>query len=141
MVVTEGKKHDVRVVRENKFPLLPDSIVSVDRAYIDYKWLNSLNNNRVWFVTRAKSNIDCTVVGQQPVTAKGVLSDYTVRLNGARTRTLYPEELRLIKYHDEKTGKTLVFITNNFKLAASNCSDLQIPLADRALLQVDQTEP
>jgi hypothetical protein len=45
----------------------PDSIVSMDRAYIDYKWLNSLDEKRVWLVTRTKSNIDYVVTGQHPV--------------------------------------------------------------------------
>jgi hypothetical protein len=124
MVVTEGRRHDVRVVKENNFPLLPDSIVSVDKAYIDYKWLNSLNNNRVWFVTRAKTNIDYAVVGQHHVTGKGVLSDRRIRLKGPITRKLYPEELRLIEYYDEETGKTLVLLTNNFKLAASTIAQI-----------------
>ena len=38
MVMTDGKKHDVRVARsEDKldFALLPDSILSIDKAYID----------------------------------------------------------------------------------------------------------
>lgn len=124
MVVTDGKKHDVRVVKENSFPMSPDSIVSVDKAYIDYNWLNSLNKNKVWFVTRAKSNIDCTVTGQHRGAGKGVRSDQTIRLNGPRSKELYPDELRLIKFHDEETDKTLVFLTNNFKLAASTVAQI-----------------
>lgn len=124
LVVTDGKKHDVRVVKKNNFPLLPDSIVSVDKAYIDYKWLNSLDEKRVWFVTRAKRNIDYAVTGQHQVTAKGVLSDRAIRLKGPRTQKLYPRELRLIEFYDEKTGKTLTFLTNNFKLAASTIAQI-----------------
>jgi hypothetical protein len=51
IIVTDGKKHDVRVVKEHEFPLVPDSIVSVDKAYVDYKWLRSLQDKGVWFVT------------------------------------------------------------------------------------------
>ena len=80
LTVTDGKRHDVTVVKENPFPLLPDSIVSVDKAYIDYTWLNSLNTKRIWFVTRAKSNIDYAVVGQHPITGKGVISDERISL-------------------------------------------------------------
>src|SRR4030042_2121860 len=64
LTITDGKSHDVRVVKEQTFPMSPDSIVSVDKAYIDYTWLNSLDMQGVWFVTRAKTNIDCAVVGQ-----------------------------------------------------------------------------
>ena len=124
MVVTDGKNHVVRAVKENSFPLSPDSIVSVDKAYIDYNWLNSLDNNGVFFVTRAKRNIDCTVTGQHRPASKGVRKDQTICLNGPRTKKLYPRELRLIEYHDEETEKTLVFLTNNFKLAASTIAQI-----------------
>jgi hypothetical protein len=119
VTITDGKKHDVTVAKDVGFPLSPDSIVSMDRAYIDYKWLNSLDKKRVWFVTRAKSNIDCVVTGQHPVTGKGVLKDQTILLTGTRTKNYYPKELRMIEFYDEETKKHLTFLTNNMKLAAS----------------------
>jgi hypothetical protein len=124
LTVTDGKKHDVRAVKETSLPLSPDSIISMDKAYIDYKWLNSLNNQGVWFVTRAKRNIDYALAGQHPVTGKGVLSDERIALQGPRTKTYYPKELRLIRYHDEERKKTLTFLTNNFKLAASTIAQI-----------------
>lgn len=124
LTVTDGKKHDVRVVKEHNVPLTPDSIVSIDKAYIDFTWLYSLQKQGVWFVTRAKRNLDCTVVGQHPVGAKGILSDERVMLQGPRSRVLYPEELRLIRYYDEERNKTLVFLTNNFTLAASTIAQI-----------------
>jgi IS4 transposase len=112
------------VAKDNPFPLSPDSIVSVDKAYIDYKWLNSLDAQGVWFVTRAKSNIDYAVVGQQPVSSKGVLSDERISLQGVLTRSKYSKELRLIRYYDEERQKTLTFLTNNFKLAAMTIAQI-----------------
>jgi hypothetical protein len=123
-VVTDGKKHDVRAVKENSFPMLPDSIVSLDKAYIDYKWLNSLDNNGVWFVTRAKTNIDYIQTGQHPASGKGVRKDQRIRLNGPRTREFYPKELRLIEFYDVETKKRLTFLTNNFKLAATTIAQI-----------------
>jgi hypothetical protein len=119
VTITDGKKHDVTVAKEVGFPLSPDSIVSIDRAYIDYKWLNSLNEKRVWFVTRAKSNIDCVVTGQHLVAGKGVRKDQMILLAGTRTKNYYPKELRMIEFYDEETKKHLTFLTNNMKLAAS----------------------
>lgn len=121
---TDGKRHDVRVAKESSFPLLPDSIVSIDKAYIDYKWLYSLDNQRVWFVSRAKTNIDYVVTGQHEITGKGVLSDERIALQGPMTKAFYPKELRLIRYYDEERQKTLVFLTNNFKLAASTIAQV-----------------
>ncbi len=34
MVVTDGKKHDVRVVKENSFPMSPDSIASPEKGSV-----------------------------------------------------------------------------------------------------------
>ena len=124
LTVTDGKRHDVRVVKDNKFPLSPDSIISVDKAYIDYTWLNSLNEQGVWFVTRAKSNIDYTVVGQHPISGKGVLSDEQISLQGQLTKAKYSKELRLIRYYDEEREKMLIFLTNNFKLAATTIAQI-----------------
>ena len=119
MVVTDAKQHEAKVVKQEEFPLLADSIVSVDRGYIDYKWLNSLNKKRVFFVTRTKSNIKYEVIGQQGVDGKkGLEFDQVIRLTGYYTNKEYPEQLRLVGYKDPKTDKKLVFLTNNFKLSA-----------------------
>jgi len=119
ITITDGKKHDVTVARKTELPLSPDSIISIDRAYIDFKWLNLLDENSVWFVTRAKSNIDYVVTGQHPVSGKGVRKDRTILLNGPRTKNYYQKELRLVEFYDEETKKHLTFLTNNRKLAAS----------------------
>ena len=124
IIVTDGKKHDVRVAKEHEFPLVPDSIVSVDKAYVDYKWLRSLQDKGVWFVTRAKRNIDYVVVGQHVAKGKGILSDEHIALQGPLTKTYYPDELRLIRFHDDERNKTLVFLTNNYKLAASTIAQI-----------------
>ena len=119
LTVTDGKRHDVTEAKNAGFPLSPDSIVSVDRAYIDYTWPYSLNAKRIWFVTRAKSNIDYTVTGQHPVSGKGIIRDERISLAGQHTRDKHPGDPRLIRFYDEKRKKTLVFLTNNFRLAAA----------------------
>ncbi|MCG6553599.1 MAG: IS4 family transposase, partial [Candidatus Magnetominusculus sp. LBB02] len=43
IVVADGRQHEMKVMKEINFPLVPDSIISMDRAYVDYKWLYSLN--------------------------------------------------------------------------------------------------
>lgn len=120
IIVSDGKKHDVKVAPDLTDDLTPDSIVSFDRAYIDFKWLFSLTNRGVFFVTRAKSNLDYTVTGQHDVPEKsGVISDETITLDGPKSSKNYPNELRLVKFYDAERKKTLVFLTNNFHLAAS----------------------
>lgn len=124
LTVTDGKHHDVRVAKEASFPIVPDSIVSIDKAYIDYTWLYSLTQKGVWFVTRAKSNINAEVIGQHPVSGKGVLCDERIILKGHYSSKHYPTELRVIRFYDEQRQKTLTFLTNNFKLAASTIAKI-----------------
>lgn len=124
LTVTDGKRHEVRVVKERSFPLLPDSIISIDKAYIDYKWLYSLDQKGIWFVTRSKSNIDYVVAGQHETGGKGVISDQRILLQGVFTKEKYPKELRLIKYYDEERKKTFTFLTNNLKLAATTIAQI-----------------
>jgi len=126
--VTKGNCSDIKVVKEKKycFPrLLPDSIITVDRAYIDYNWFYSLTLNRVFFVTRAKKNTKYEVIGQQEVPKnKNVISDEIIRLTDKETKKDYPERLRLITYYDKEKNVVLVFLTNNFKLAASTIAEI-----------------
>jgi hypothetical protein len=124
LTVTDGKHHDVRVVKEQSFTMLPDSIVSIDKAYVDFKWLKTLQDQGIWFVTRAKCNIDYAVVGQHDPKGKGIISDEQIVMQGSLTKTHYPEELRLIRFCDEERNKTLVFLTNNFKLAATTIAQI-----------------
>jgi len=128
LVITEGKTHDIKVVKDRSygFPALsPDSIILVDRAYIDYKWLYSLTVDKLFFVTKAKSNMKYKVIGQQDIPQnKGVISDHIVALTGFYQKKDYPDTLRLITYVDKETGEEHVFLTNNGKLAARTIADL-----------------
>ena len=123
MVMSDGKSHDVRVARSEEkldFHLLPDSIISFDRAYIDFKWLYTLDQRKVWFVTRSKSTIQYRIIGQhQPITNKQVTRDEKIELVIDGTRAKYPKAFRRVCYTDPDTGKEYEFITNNMKLAAS----------------------
>lgn len=83
-----------------------------------------MDEQGVWFVTRAKTNIDYAVARQHPISGKGILSDERVSLQGRQTKAKYSKELRLIRYYDEDREKTLTFLTNNFKLAATTIAEI-----------------
>jgi hypothetical protein len=119
-VVTDGKCHDVKAAKEAFLPLMPDSILAVDRGYIDFEFLYSIHSIDSFFVTRAKNNLSYEVTGQHNLpNKKGLLDDVAIRLTGYYQRKSYPDELRLITWHDAETGKIFWFLTNNFKLSAS----------------------
>ena len=128
LVMTDGKTHDINVVKDTSIAIpdiAPDSIILVDRAYIDYTWLYSLTRRKLFFVTKVKRNMQYKVFGQQNVPKnKGIISDCHIQLTGQQSRKNYPESLRLVTYVDRVTGNVHTFVTNNFKLAARTIADL-----------------
>jgi hypothetical protein len=58
----------------------------------------------------------------QPTT--GVIADQTIALDGHYTSQEYSAHLRRARFRDEKTGKTLVFLTNQTALPALTICDL-----------------
>lgn len=130
--MTDGKCHDVNVVKKEKyaFPDLPsDSILTVDRGYVDYQWLYSLHFKGVQFVIRAKRNMAYRVLGQHKVPNKirKIISDEIIEFTNYYQEQDYPETLRLIRYwYVDKNGieREIAVITNNFKHAASTIAAL-----------------
>ena len=121
--ISDGKMHDVNVLDL----LIPEagSFYVMDRAYVDYKRLYSLHLSSAFFVTRAKSNMKFRRIYSNPVDKTlGLKCDQTIQLIGVSSIKSYPEKLRRIKYHDSKTDKTLVFLTNNFSLPAMTITNL-----------------
>lgn len=118
LVVTDAKQHEITVAR-SFFSPMADSIYCVDKGYTDFAWLYTIENNRAYFVTRAKDNIKYQVSGQHTENKKNnVISDEIITLTGFYQQQYYPKELRLIHYYDKETDKIFMFLTNNFKLSA-----------------------
>jgi len=125
MVVTDGRQHDLKVAKQVDLPLSPDSILVVDKGYIDFTWLYGLHLRKVFFVTRAFDNCSYKVIGQHgPADGKTVLNDQSILLRGSKSYRRYPHRLRLITYFDEITDKTLTFMTNNFQLSAKTIAQI-----------------
>lgn len=128
MVLTDGNTHDINVVKDASYgvpALSPDSILLVDRAYIDYNWLYSLTQNKLFFVTRMKKNMKYTVLGQQEIPNHiGVVEDRRVTLSNYYQSRSYPAPLRLVTVADPESGELITFLTNNFRLDAQTISEL-----------------
>jgi hypothetical protein len=113
--ISEGKVHDVNILDFIAFEA--GSFYVMDRAYVDFTRLYSMNQQRAFFVTRAKSNLKFRRIYSHPIDkATGLKCDQTITLTGVYTSKQYPDKLRRIKFHDAETGKILVFLTNNFTL-------------------------
>ena len=117
-IITDGKHHESRMMRH--FPFAPGSITVFDRAYTDFGFFSQLCMAGAFFVTRLKENADFIVIRQLDVPMRNnVIADAVIRFIGPKTSKKCPHELRLIEFYDEEHDRTLIFLTNNFKLAAS----------------------
>jgi hypothetical protein len=116
--VSDGKLHDVHALDL----LLPEAgaIYVMDRGYVDFVRLHRLHLAGAFFVTRTKSNMDAHRVYSAPSDRTiGIICDQTIALDGHYTSRHYPEHLRRIRFRDAESGKTLVFLTNQFGLSAA----------------------
>jgi hypothetical protein len=121
--ITDGKVHDVNVLDE----LIPEpgAFYVMDRGFLDYARLYRFHQAGSFFVTRARSNMEYKrryshVVEQ----SSGVISDQTIIFTGYYAQRDFPSPLRRVRFTDQATSKTLVFLTNNFVLPANLIAQL-----------------
>ena len=121
--ITHGRWNDVRMLDE----LIPEAgaFYVMDRGYIDFARLYRLTRAGAFFVIRAKRKFQFRRLYSGPVDrTTGLVCDQTVVTSGVHSATDYPDKIRRIKYRDPETGKTLVFLTNNFALPALIIAEL-----------------
>ena len=123
IIITTGKVPDVKVLDD--LPIKADSIVTMDRGYIDFKRLYVLHQKGVFFVVRAKDNLKYRRLYSRNVDkAGGLRADQTIDLTTKKSREGYPEHLRRISYVDKEQNKRFVFLTNHFGLPAQTVADI-----------------
>jgi hypothetical protein len=121
--ITPADVHDVNIL--DKLTLEKGTFIVFDRAYIDFARLYKLNQDGIFFITRAKSNMKShRVYSHQVDKASGVLHDQTVKMTVYRTALDYPGKLRKIRFYDQENERELIFITNNFELPAQTIAQL-----------------
>ncbi len=137
-VITEGKKHEVRVARQMRFA--PGTILVFDRGYTDYQWFANLIQQGVYFVTRLKENADYGVLEDLALPQRrGVWRDQVIFFYKLAQVGL-DAYFRRIEFYDEEQDRVLVFLTNHLELAAATIAAVykerwQIELFFRALKQ------
>jgi hypothetical protein len=90
-----------------------------DRGYVDYQRLYKITRLQAYFVVRAKSNLKFRrMYSKKTDKSTGVLCDQLGKLTGFYVSKDYPDKLRRVKFHDQETGRTFVFLTNNNELSA-----------------------
>lgn len=123
IIVSTGSVHDVNILDQLVWEA--GSFYIMDRGYLDFARWHRIHQCGAFFVTRAKQNFRCARRYSRPVDkTTGLRFDQTVVLTGLEAQRDYPDPLRRIGYRDPITGKSLVFLTNNFTVSALTITQL-----------------
>jgi hypothetical protein len=122
--ITDGKYNDGNFLDE--IVPLSNAIYLMDKAYIDFAALNRMQNAGAYFVTRAKVALNYTIneCNFNIDEKSGLRGDKNIKLNVAKSKRLYPQNLRLVDYYDDEKDIDLTFLTNNFEVSALEIAHL-----------------
>lgn len=127
VVLSEGRQSDLTVAK-NHFHFAKGTTVLMDRGYMSYEWMRRLDEQGVFFVTRAMSHFKFKVSKSQPVDrTRGHICDqivYVHQRQGTAKTKRYIKKMRRISYRDPDSGRKFVFLTNRFDLATQTICDL-----------------
>jgi hypothetical protein len=121
--ISDGKMHEVNVLDQ----LLPEpgAFYVMDRGFLHFERLFRFHEAGSFFVTRGKSNLKAQRRYSHPVDrTTGLVCDQTIVLTGFYSLKGFETPLRRIRFRDPKTGKRLIFLTNNFTLPALTITEL-----------------
>jgi hypothetical protein len=121
--ITDARVYDLCILDE----LIPEpgSFYIMDRGFLDFTRLYSLEQLKANFVIRSRKNVKFRRLYSRAVDkSKGLLCDQTIKLTGVYTPKYYPEKLRRIRFRDRENNNNLIFLTNNFDLPAYTVAQL-----------------
>jgi hypothetical protein len=121
--LTSGAVHDVHFL--DVAPLEEESVVTLDRGYLDFERLYAVHRLPAFFVIRAKRKLRFRRLSSSPVDKTcGVRVDQIIALTGTRSRKDYPESLRRVAFYDGKNHRRFVFLTNLFSVSPKTVADI-----------------
>ncbi|MEZ4686433.1 MAG: IS4 family transposase [Bacteroidia bacterium] len=123
--LSDGLKHDMAVLKTIRFE--PGAFYVMDRGYLDFASLFRIEEEKAFFVIRAKKNLKFERKTSIPRTEEEKLTikaDQLGGFTGFYAAKHYPKQLRRIRAKDPKTGKSIVLLTNNFTLEASKIAEM-----------------
>jgi len=126
-IIDTARDADAKRARELCAGIKDGEIVIFDKAYLDFEHLWSLTGRGVIWVTRAKENLQFTVMASYPVKPDGaIVSDELVGLTNAGSRKTYPELMRRIVAWVEVDGqkRLMTFLANQLTWSPENIAEL-----------------
>ena len=126
-IVDTARQHDNVRARELCANVQAGEIVIFDKAYVNFEHLADLSMREVFWVTRAKDNLQCRV-GRRLQTGRfdNILHDDLIELTTPRVQAAYPVGLRHVVALVAVDGqrREMIFLTNNLTWSAQTIADL-----------------
>ena len=126
-IVDTAKHHDSTKTQELCAGLESGEIAVFDKAYTKFEHLCELTERGIWWVGRAKDNMQSDALWSLDTTThRRILRDEVVVLANEKSRQAYPQELRLIVALVEVNGQDveMTFMTNNMEWSAWTIAEL-----------------
>lgn len=121
--ISDGKMHEVNIL--DQLQPQPGAFYVMDRGFLDFDRLFRFHEAGSFFVIRGKSNLRAQRRYSHLVDrTTGLICDQTIVLTGFYSLKGFETPLRRIRFNDPKTGKRLIFLTNNFVLPALTITEL-----------------
>jgi len=125
-------RHDHTLLSEVNLP--KGSIITFDKAYVDYARYQEFSESEIWYVTRLKINALYTAREEYDIPDEadpGVLKDEIIELQYGKNKEKV-HKARRIAYWDDTNNRLFEFQTNNLKLPAETIAlILQEKMANR----------
>lgn len=122
---SEAVRHD-RMFLEQMHNLSAGSIITFDKAYVDYSQYEAFTKNNIWYVTRLKDNALYRARKEYIIpddADSGVLKDEEIILYYGNNKS-QEHRARRIAYWDDENKRLFEFITNNFELTAEKIAQI-----------------
>ena len=126
-IIDTARDADAKRDREVCAGIKDGEIVIFDKAYVDFDHLWDLEQRGVFWVTRAKENLQYEVLESYSVKAGGkIVSDELIGLKNAGSQKAYPELMRRVVAWVEVDGKErlMTFLSNHLTWSAESIADL-----------------
>ena len=126
-IIDTAREADAKRAREVCAGVQPGEIVLFDKAYLHFEHLWDLEQRQVYWVTRAKDNLQLEVLKSLPVPTGGkVVADELVGLHNAGSRQAYPELMRRVTAWVVVDGqeRLMTFLTNQLTWSPETIAEL-----------------
>src|SRR5205085_6549092 len=125
VIIDTAGEHDNKRARELCAGIKSGEIVLFDKGYVDFGHMNDLDERGVFFVTRAKQNMDYEVVKRMPRSKDDkILKDEVIMLSNPNKPA--PELMRRVVAVVNIDGqeREMTFLTNNLQWSPRTVADL-----------------